>query len=105
MKGSVSLIAGGPKVPVVILRDSAASQSVILKGVLPLSETSSTESAALVRGFDMQFVGVPLHTIYLDSELVTGLVVVGVSDEFPVGGCLSYWGTIWRVGRSYLILK
>ena len=25
MKGSVSLIAGGPKVPVVILRDSAAS--------------------------------------------------------------------------------
>ena len=83
MKGSVSLTASGPKVPV-ILRDSAASQSVILKGVLPLSETSSTESAALVCGFDMQVVGVPLHTVYLDSELVTGLVVVGVREAMSI---------------------
>ena len=37
MKGSVSLTANGPKVPVVRLRDSTASQSVILKGMLPLS--------------------------------------------------------------------
>lgn len=38
----------------------------------------------------MQFVRVPLHIVYLDSELVTGLVVVGVSDEFPVGGGVSF---------------
>ncbi|KAM7406893.1 hypothetical protein PAMA_002878 [Pampus argenteus] len=102
MKGAVSLTSEGPKVPVVILRDSAASQSVILSGVLPLSEKSSTESAALVRGFGMQFVGIPLHTIYLDSELVTGPVVVGVSDEFPVGGVSFILGNDLAGGKVLL---
>lgn len=36
MKGFVSLTDAGPKVPVAILSDSAASQSAILEGVLPL---------------------------------------------------------------------
>ncbi|XP_060949305.1 uncharacterized protein LOC133026426 [Limanda limanda] len=102
MKGAVSLTAGGPKVPVVILRDSAASQSVILSGVLPLSEKSSTDSAALVRGFGMQFVGIPLHTIHLDSELVTGPVIVGVSDEFPVGGVSFILGNDLAGGKVLL---
>ena len=102
MKGAVSLTAGGLKVPVVILRDSAASQSVILSGVLPLSEKSSTDSAALVRGFGMQFVGIPLHTIHLDSELVTGPVIVGVSDEFPVGGVSFILGNDLAGGKVLL---
>lgn len=34
----------------------------------------------------MQFVGVPLHAIHLDSELVKGCVVVGVSPQFPIDG-------------------
>lgn len=71
MGGCVSLTDGGPKVPVVILKVSVGSQSVILERVLSLSQKSFVKTADLVCGFRMQFVGVPLHTIYLDSELVT----------------------------------
>lgn len=49
MKGFVSLTDVGPKVPVTLLRDSAASQSVLLEGVLPLSDESSANASALVR--------------------------------------------------------
>ena len=34
-------------------------------------------SGVLVRDFGMQYLGVPLHTVYLESDLVTGPVVVG----------------------------
>lgn len=84
MKGLVSLTDEGPRVPITILGDSAASQSVILEGVLPFSEKSSVNSEALVRGFGMQFVGVPLHAIHLDCDLIKGCAVVGVRPQFPI---------------------
>ena len=59
MKGCVSLEDGGPQVPVAIWCDTAASQSVILEAVLPLSCASSVSSDVLVRMFGMRFVGVP----------------------------------------------
>jgi len=34
----------------------------------------------------MHFVGVPLHAIHLDSDLVKGRVVVGVRSQFPIEG-------------------
>ncbi len=86
MKGFISLTETGPKVPITILRDSAASQSVILEGVLPLTDMSSVNSEALVCGFGMKFVGVPLHSIHLDCELVKGCVVVGVRPQLPLDG-------------------
>lgn len=86
MKGFVSLTDIGPKVPVTILRESAASQSVLLEGVLPLSDKSSVKASAVVRGFGMQWVGVPLHAVHLDCDLVKGCVVVGVSPQFPIDG-------------------
>lgn len=36
--------------------------------------------------FGMQYEGVPLHTIHLDTALVKGEVVVGVRKQFPVEG-------------------
>ena len=86
MKGFVSLVEGGAKVPVNIIRDTASNQSVILEHVLPFSEESALKSDVLVRGFDMQYVGLPLHNIYLDSDLVTGYVKVGVRAKFPIEG-------------------
>lgn len=40
----------------------------------------------LVRGFGMVCVNVPLHQVYLKSELVTGLVTFGVCSQLPVDG-------------------
>lgn len=102
MKGFVSLCEGEPKIPLTILRDSAASQSVILEGVLPLSEKTSINADALVRGFGMQFVGVPLHVIYLDTELVQGRVVVGVSPQFPIEGVSFILGNDLAGGKVLL---
>lgn len=50
MKGYASLSEEDTKVPVTILRDIAALQSVILEGVLPLSDKSYVNSDTLVRG-------------------------------------------------------
>uniref|UniRef100_A0A671UEB7 Gypsy retrotransposon integrase-like protein 1 n=1 Tax=Sparus aurata TaxID=8175 RepID=A0A671UEB7_SPAAU len=102
MKGTVSLSEQSSKIPVTILRDSAASQSVILEGVLPFSDTSSTNTKVLVRGFGMQYVGVPLHTVHLDSKLVKGPVVVGVSPQFPISGVSFILGNDLAGGKVLL---
>ncbi|XP_071059089.1 uncharacterized protein [Pseudochaenichthys georgianus] len=86
MKGMVSLPGKNNRVPVTILRDTAASQSFMMRGVLPLSKESAVGSGVLVRGFGMQCVGSPLHNIHLESDLVTGPVTVGVRPCFPIEG-------------------
>lgn len=94
MNGFVSLSEQSPMVPVTILRDSGALQSVLLEGVLPLSDETSVYSSALIRGIGISYIGVPLHTILLESGLVKGGVVVGVRSELPVRGVsfISSWG-------------
>ena len=99
MGGEVSLTQGGSKVPVTILRDTAASQSFILSDVLPLSRASGVDSSVIVRGFGMQRMGSPLHTIYLESDLVTGPVVVGVRPCFPIEGVSFLLGNDLAGGR------
>lgn len=86
MQGVVSSLGKNNRVPVTILRDTAASQSFIVSSVLPLSEESAVNSGVLVRGFGMQYVGSPLHYIHLESDLVTGPVIVGVRSCFPIEG-------------------
>ena len=85
MEGFVSLGCGDSKVPVSILRDTAASQSFILKDVLPFPDLTA-ESNVLVQGFGMEYVGVPLYTVMLESDLVTGPVRVGICPCFPIEG-------------------
>ena len=83
--GSVSL-PGQRSVPVHILRDTGAAQSILLEGVVPLSARTATGSHALVRGIEMGFLKVPLHRVMFSSGLVTGIVVVGVCASLPVPG-------------------
>lgn len=87
----------GPKVPVTILRDSAASQSV-----LPVSEESSVNAHALVCGFGMQWVGVPLHFIHFDCDLAKCCVAVGVSPKVPVEGIAFILGNDLAGGKVLL---
>ena len=57
--------------PIKILRDTGASQSLILADTLPFSEKTSSGTSVLIQGVECGFVNVPLHNIYLSSDLVT----------------------------------
>ena len=78
--------------PIKILRDTGASQSLILADTLPFSEKTSSGTSVLIQGVECGFVNVPLHNIYLSSDLVTGLVAVGIRPSLPFKGVLLLLG-------------
>ncbi|KAJ8033604.1 Proteoglycan 4 [Holothuria leucospilota] len=75
-----------PPVKIKILRDTGATQSLLLDGVLPLSDSTSTGANVLIQGVECGFISVPLHKINLKSDLVSGSVIVGVRLTLPVKG-------------------
>lgn len=83
--GTVSVVPGGEEVPVTILRDTGAAQSLLLTGVVELPSEVSSRSA-LVKGLGGQYECVPLHVVHLKSNVVTGPVTVGVVSTLPVQG-------------------
>ena len=64
--------------PIRILRDTGATQSLLVEGILPLSGVTATRTHVLIQGVELGIVSVPMHTIYLKSDLVSGAVVVGL---------------------------
>ena len=68
--------------PSTILRDTGASQSSILADTLPFSEKTSSGTSVLIQGVECGFVNVPLHNIYLSSDLVNGPVAVGIRQLY-----------------------
>ena len=104
--GFVSLPGGQHRTPVRILRDTGASLSFILQGVLPLSGESEIGTSVLVRGFEMGSTIVPLHQIELKSNVLTGSVAVGVRRSLPVPGVTFILGNdigggnVWSRGNS-----
>ena len=72
--------------PIKILRDTGASQSLILAAILHFSEKTSSGTSVLIQGVECGFVNVPLHNIYLFSDLVKGLVAVGIRPSLPFKG-------------------
>ena len=85
-RGSVSLIDTVSEKPVTILRDTGASQSLILDSVLPFCSQSDTGMTVLLQGVELGIFNVPLHKICLRSPLVNGPVVLGVRHSLPVQG-------------------
>jgi len=69
-----------------ILRDTGSSQSLIQKGVLPLSSESYCGKDVLIVGVGGESMNIPLHKAYIESDLVQGEVIVGVTDSLPVNG-------------------
>lgn len=51
----------------VTIRDTAASQSVLLRSVLPLTEEMKSGNSAL-QGVEMTWFREPLFNVYLDSD-------------------------------------
>ena len=85
--GSVSLNSDfAQSTPIKILRDTGASQSLILADTLPFSEKTSSGTSVLIQGVECGFISVPLHNMYLSSDLVTGLVAVGIRPSLPFKG-------------------
>ena len=72
--------------PITILRDTGASQSLILADTLPFSEKTSSGTSVLIQGVECGFVNVPLHNIYLSSDLISGPVAVGIRPSLPFKG-------------------
>ena len=86
-EGFVSLASDSAQsTPIKILRDTGASQSLILADTLPFSEKTSTGTSVLIQGVECGFVTVPLHNIYLSSDLVSGPVAVGIRPSLPFKG-------------------
>jgi len=85
-EGFVSLVGEEDNLqPIRILRDTAASKTLLLEGVLPLSKQSSVSAGVLIQGVD-SVIKAPLHKVHIQSDLVTGPVVVGVRPSLPVEG-------------------
>ena len=70
-----------------ILRDTGASQSLLLADALPFSEKSSAGVSVLIKGVDsLDYTPVPLHYVYLSSNLVSGPVTLGIRPSLPFDG-------------------
>jgi len=47
-----------------VLRDTGASQSLLLEGILPSSDQSYTGSDVLIQGVGLEVISVPLHVTH-----------------------------------------
>ena len=87
LNGFVSLSGDNcPPTPIKILRDTGASQFLILADILPFSEKTSSGTSVLIQGVECGTVNIPLHHVNLSSDLVTGLVVIGITPSLPFKG-------------------
>ena len=85
--GSVSLNSDfAQSTPIKILQDTGASQSFILADTLAFSEKTSSGTCVFIQNVECRFINVPLHNIHLSSDLVTGLVAVGIRPSLPFKG-------------------
>ena len=75
-----------PPTPIKILRDTGASQTLILADKLPFSEKTSSGTSGLFQGVEFGTVNIPLNHVNLSSDLVTGLVVIGITPSLPFKG-------------------
>lgn len=82
----VCLPGSTTKTPITILRDTGTNQSLLLKSTLPLSKQTFTGAEVLIQSVDLGPIRVLRHEVELQSNLVSGLVIVGVRPSLPVEG-------------------
>ncbi|KAI2644621.1 Retrovirus-related Pol polyprotein [Labeo rohita] len=100
LSGSVSL-SDTDHQPIVILRDTGSAQSFILKELLPFSQSSYTGTDVLIRGIEIGCDSVPLHQVHLKSDLVNGLVHLGVCEQLTFDGVGLILGNDLAGGRVF----
>ena len=85
-EGLVSLTEARETFPIRILRDTGATQSLMVQDVLPYLDHCPTGASELVQGIELSIARVPLHRVFLKSKLVSGFVTVGVRPLLPLEG-------------------
>ena len=86
-EGVVSLVGDeNSSQKVKILRDTGATQSLMLDSVLPFTENSFTGANVLISGVEMGVLEVPLHEVNIKSSLINGNIVIGMRPSLPVEG-------------------
>ena len=76
---------GGPA-EVSILRDTGASQSLLLRNKLPKGVIEATRETVMIEGIGGKRVKIPLCKITLNSQWKNGPIQVGVVDKLPIRG-------------------
>ena len=69
-----------------ILRDTGATQSLMLDSVLPFTENSFTGANVLISGVGMGVLEVPLHEVNIKSNLINGNIGIDMRPSLPVDG-------------------
>ena len=98
-EGFVSLERSSSQIPIKILRDTGATQSLLLEGVLPLSVSTSTGERVIAQGIEGGCVNVPLHKVNLVSDLLSDLLVLlwwVPGPLYPLKGYHYFWEMIWQ---------
>ena len=86
-EGAVSLVGDETSSQKVkILRDTGATQSLMLDSVLPLTENSFTIANVLISGVEMGVLEIPLHEVNIKSSLINGNIVIGMRPSLPAEG-------------------
>lgn len=83
--GKIS-IGESPLVPIRIWRDTGACQSLLLASTFHGFPLPKTDDFVVCRGIGDGEISVPLHTVYLESNLVNGMVTVGLIPSLPHEG-------------------
>ena len=68
------------------MRDTGATQSLMLDSVLPLTENSLTGANVLISGVELGVLEVPLYEVNTKSNLINGNIVIGKRPSLPVEG-------------------
>ena len=58
----------------------------MVQDILPFIDQCSTGASVLVQGVELGVIRVPLHRVFLKSNLVSGFVTVGVRPTLPLEG-------------------
>ena len=68
------------------MRDTRATQSLMLDSVPPLTENRFTGANVLISQVQMGVLDVPLHEVNIKSSLINGNIVIGMRHSLPVEG-------------------
>ena len=84
--GKVQFSDDDKEVPVVILRDTGATQTLLVANEASLDKRNFTGRSILIQDVNGGYKPVPLYNVELSSQLVSGSVIVGVVAELPMQG-------------------
>ena len=86
-EGLVSLVGDeSSSQKVKILRDTEATQSLLLHSVLPLTENSFKGANVFISVVEMGVLEVPLHGLNIKFSLINGNIVIDMRPSLPVEG-------------------